>query len=145
MENKEDYKKLEQERLNDLKNNLIIHFHADAAFYERRTYIIFFIISGFGLYACLDLYKNITCCLIILLMSTVLFIFPLLLSIISNEFARKKSIYKAEYFQSQNEIDRGGVRKYIKWENSFKVMVGICYLFGVCLLAYLYYQNFPIK
>ena len=53
-----DKKHSENERLNNLKNDLIVHFHQDAAFYERRTYIMFFIISGFGLYACLDLYKN---------------------------------------------------------------------------------------
>jgi len=138
-----DDKSSEKERLNNLKNDLIIHFHQDATFYERRTYIMFFIISGFGLYACLDLYKNLESHLLMLSICTVLFLIPLLLSIISNEMARKKSMYKADYFQSENDIDREGAGKYIKLENGFKIAIGIFYFFGVILLGIIYYSNFP--
>ncbi|WP_299183717.1 hypothetical protein [uncultured Aquimarina sp.] len=142
----EKYSEKEIERLNNLKNDLIIHFHQDAAFYERRTYIIFFIISGFGLYTCLDLYKNVEeNYLLILSISTGLFLLPLLLSIVSNELARKKSIYKAEYFQSTDDLDREGAGKYIKLENGFKLVIGSCYLIGAILLGIVYYLNFPLS
>lgn len=136
--------KSKEERLNNLQNDLIIHFHQDAAFYERRTYILFFVISGFGLYACLDLYKNLITKenILLLLISTGLFLIPLILSIISNEIARKKSMYKAEYFQNLNETNRKGAGKYIKIENGLKIAIGVCYLSGVILLATLYYWNF---
>ncbi len=146
MDSNIENKNLEIERLNNLRNELVIHFHQDAAFYERRTYIMFFIISGFGLYACLDLYKNIAeNKILILLVSTGLFLLPLLLSIISNELARKKSMYKAEYFQSRDDLDRKGAGKYIKWENGFKLIIGSCYVIGSCLLAVVYYSNFPLS
>lgn len=133
----------ENERLNNLKNDLIVHYHEDAAFYERRTYIMFFIISGFGLYACQDLYKNIKeGSLVLLLICAGLFSLPLLLSIISNELARKKSMHKAEYFQSMNDTYRKRAGYYIKWENGLKLAIGGCYLIGVCLLIVLYFSNF---
>lgn len=133
-----------EERLSNLQNELILHFHQDAVFYERRTYIIFFVISGFGLYACLDLYKELIIkdYILLLLISSGLFLIPLLLSIISNEIARKKSIYKADYFQNLKEIDRKGAGKYIKIENGLKLTIGICYFIGVILLVILYYINF---
>ncbi|AUC80944.1 hypothetical protein [Lacinutrix sp. Bg11-31] len=133
-----------EDHLNNLKNDLIIHFYQDAAFYERRTYILFFIISGSGLYACLDLYKNLNenNNIFLLLVTSVFFIIPLILSIISNEIARKKSLYKAEYFQSRDEIDREGAGKYIKIENGLKLTIGTCFLIGITLIAIIYYQNF---
>lgn len=48
----------EKLRLNELRNDLIIHYHQDATFYEKRTYIVFFVIAGVGLYSCSDLYKS---------------------------------------------------------------------------------------
>ena len=130
-----------KERLKDLQNDLIIHYHQDAAFYERRTYIMFFVISGFGLYACLDLYKSMTSpeWITSLLISSALFVLPLLISIISNEMARKKSMYKAECFQNFDETNRKGAGKYVKIENGLKLAIGACYLIGVIFLAFNYY------
>lgn len=76
---------------------------------------------------------------------TGLFLLPLLLSIVSNELARKKSIHKAEYFQSTNDLDRKGARKYIKLENGFKLVIGSCYLIGTILLGIIYYSNFCLS
>lgn len=143
MDKNKEQKALENERLNNLKNDLIIHYHEDATFYERRTYIMFFVISGFGLYACLDLYKNIKeASLVMLLICSGLFSIPLLLSIISNELARKKSMHKAEYFQAMNDTYRKRAGHYIKWENGLKLAIGSCYLIGVSLLVVLYFSNF---
>ena len=135
---------LENKRVSDLKNELIIHYHQDATFYERRTYIAFFIISGVGLYGCLEFYKNSEnpAFLAPLSISTLLFIIPLMLSIISNELARKKSLYKADYFQTMEETYRKGTRKYIKWENSLKITIGCFYIIGSLFLGSLYYFNF---
>ncbi|WP_405199112.1 hypothetical protein [Christiangramia sp. LLG6405-1] len=134
----------EKKRLSDLKNELIIHYHQDATFYERRTYIIFFVISGVGLYTCLELYKSLENVSFLLPLSicTSLFIIPLIMSIISNELARKKSIYKADYFQTMEETYRKGTRKYIKWENGLKITIGFIYLIGSIFIGTLYYLNF---
>lgn len=144
MKNNNSDDELEKQRLSDLKNELIIHYHQDATFYERRTYIIFFIISGVGLYSCLEFYKNLENpkFLIPLSVSTVLFIIPLILSIISNELARKKSMYKADYFQTMEETYRKGTRKYIKWENGLKITIGFFYIIGSLFLGTLFYFNF---
>lgn len=137
-------KELEKKRLSELKNELILHYHQDATFYERRTYIIFYVISGVGLYSCLDFYKSIEDSIFILplIISTVLFIIPLIMSIISNELARKKSMYKADYFQTMEETYRNGTRKYIKWENGLKIAIGIFYIIGSIFIGALYYFNF---
>jgi|GEM_PF-5280636 len=132
---------LERKRLSDLKNDLILHYHQDAAFYERRTYVAFFLIAGVGLYACSDLYKKIDLDLIMpLTITAFLFVIPIALSIVSNEFARKKSIHKANWFQSDhNETYRKGAAKYIKLENLFKIIIGSLYLIGSITIGILYY------
>lgn len=134
----------EKQRLSDLRNDLIVHFHQDATFYERRTYIMFFLISGFGLYACLDLYDKIKTkkLMILVMISSILFIITLLLSGISNEMSRKKSMYKADYFQNFNESDRKGAGKYVKIENGLKLSIGIFDLIGIILIAISYYKCF---
>lgn len=135
---------LEKVRLSDLKNELIIHYHQDAAFYERRTYIAFFLIAGVGLYACSDLYNKIKSTFLLpLAISTILFVIPVALSVISNEFARKKSMYKAEWFQfDHNETYKKGAAKYIKLENLFKIIIGSFYLIGSIIIGFLYYLGF---
>jgi len=134
----------EKLRLSNLRNDLILHYHQDAAFYEKRTYIVFFIISGVGLYSCSDLYKSIEKknLLIYIIIATALFITPVILTVISNEFARKKSMYKAEHFQFEERYYNKKIRKYIKLENGFKLVIGIFYLIGTIMLGYIYYQNF---
>jgi ATP/ADP translocase len=132
---------LERKRLSDLKNELILHYHQDAAFYERRTYIAFFLIAGVGLYACSDLYKKIDLRFLMpLTISAILFVIPIALSVISNEFARKKSMYKAEWFQFEHkETYKKGAAKYIKLENLFKIIIGSFFLIGSIILGILYY------
>ncbi|WP_339662967.1 hypothetical protein [Croceibacter atlanticus] len=132
----------DQDRLKELQNDLILHFHQDATFYERRTYIIFFVISGFGLFSCLDLYDRIktTELIILTMISASLFILPLLLTIVSNEMARKKNMYKAEYFQNFRNDDNKGARNYIKIENGLKLTIGFCQLIGVILIGITYYK-----
>jgi len=139
-----DKESRDHERAENLRNDLIIHYHQDAAFYERRTYIIFFLFSGFGLYACLYLYKSLKSddYFTLLIVGSALFLLPLLLSIVSNEMARKKSMYKAEYFQDLRESDRRGAGKYVKIENGLKLSIGLCYLIGVILTILIYYNNF---
>lgn len=134
----------EKLRLNELRNDLIIHYHQDATFYEKRTYIVFFVISGVGLYSCSDLYKSVVDknYLIHLIIACVLFIIPVILTIISNEFARKKSMYKAEHFQFTDQCYKKKIRKYIKLENGFKIGIGVLYLMGTILLGCVYYQSF---
>ncbi|MCG9971164.1 hypothetical protein [Christiangramia crocea] len=135
---------LEKNRLKNLKNELIIHYHQDATFYERRTYIAFFLISGVGLYACSDLYNKIESIDLLNSLSILagFFIVPILLSVISNEFARKKSMEKAEWYQKGNEIYRKGARKYTKLENGFKIAIGSLYLLGSIGVGILYYLSF---
>lgn len=134
----------EAKRLNDLRNSLILHYHQDANFYERRTYIAFFVISGIGLYSCLDLYKNLKYLdhLILLTIATSLFVMTLALSIVSNELARSKSLNKADYFQTLSEKDRKRPRKYIKWENGLKLSIGCLDIIGCVLIGFLYFSNF---
>lgn len=143
MNNKNDTENLdlERKRLSDLKNDLIVHYHQDAAFYERRTYVAFFLIAGVGLYSCSDLYKKIDSNLLLpLAFSAFLFVIPIALSVISNEFARKKSMYKAEWFQSDHdETYKKGAAKYIKLENLFKIIIGSFYLIGSITTGILYY------
>lgn len=142
-ENKEDIQR-EKLRLSNLRNDLILHYHQDAAFYEKRTYIVFFIISGVGLYSCSDLYNSLDdkSFLIYLVIVASLFIAPVILTLISNEFARKKSMYKAEHFQFEERSYQEKIRKYIKLENGFKIGIGIFYLLGTIILGWIYYQNF---
>lgn len=137
---------LERKRLSDLKNELILHYHQDAAFYERRTYIAFFLIAGVGLYACSDLYKEMESKFLLpLTISAILFVIPIALSVISNEFARKKNIYKAEWFQFDHEESyKKGAAKYLKLENIFKIIIGSFYLVGSIILGLLYYLDFNL-
>lgn len=132
---------LEIKRLSDLKNELILHYHQDAAFYERRTYVAFFLIAGVGLYACSDLYNRIDLNLIIpLTISVFLFVIPIALSVICNELARKKSMYKAEWFQfDHKDVYKKGTAKYIKLENLFKIIIGSFYVIGSITTGILYY------
>ena len=105
---------------------------------------MFFIISGFGLYACLDLYDKIksNCLMVLVMISSGLFVVTILLSVISNEMSRKKSIYMADFFQNCDNRNRRGAGKYIKIENGLKLSIGFCDLIGVILIGISYYMNF---
>lgn len=138
---------LEPKRVQEMRNLLILHYHQEAGFFERRIYIMFFIISGIGLYTCQNtyqLYQSIQS-RILLTVSACLFLLGLLVAIVSHELARKTRLQKADYF-NQVEIDmkelyRKSAGKYEKIEDKLKIAVGVLFLISCILIGIVYVYN----
>ncbi|PKD17148.1 hypothetical protein APR41_06860 [Salegentibacter salinarum] len=144
---REQLEALEPKRVQEMRNLLILHYHQESGFFERRIYIMFFIISGIGLYTSQGTYQLYQSFMsrILLSVAASLFLLGLVVAIVSHEFARKTRLQKADYFNQVElekiELYRKSAGKYEKIEDILKIVVGVLFLISCILIGIVYVNN----